>query len=53
MMRKYLYIAMISFLWISCTDAVSFFYNGEKAEASVYEITIGKDTVFNIFSKKI
>lgn len=49
-MRKYLYIAMISFLWISCTDAVSFFYNGEKAEASVYEITIGKDTVFNIFS---
>lgn len=49
-MKIRLLLAVISFLWISCSDSVSFFYNGEKAEASVYEITVEKDTVFNIFS---
>lgn len=45
-----MFAAVMSFLLISCSDSVSFFYNGEKAEASVYEITIEKGTVFNVFS---
>lgn len=49
-MEKYYLPVLISLFLISCTESVSFFYNGEKAESSVYEITIEKDTVFNIFS---
>lgn len=49
-MKKYYFLVLIFLFLISCSDSVSFFYNGEKAESSIYEITIEKNTVFNIFS---
>lgn len=50
-MRFFLSVSIaLCVFFSSCTDSVAFYLNGEKATTGVYEISVEKGSVFDVFS---